>query len=53
MTAIVNNHITASAYRDGRLLIACSQDDYANFQAEAGAGPMLRSGKAMARMGAY
>jgi hypothetical protein len=44
----VNGHIAASAYRDGRLMITCRQDDFADFQAEAGAAPMMRGGKAIA-----
>ncbi len=43
----VNGHVAASAYHDGRLLITCSKDDFDDLQAESGAGPMLRGGKAM------
>jgi len=48
LTFTVNGHIAASAYRDGRLMITCSQDDFADFQNEAGAAPMTRGGKAIA-----
>jgi hypothetical protein len=42
---LVNGHLAASAYHDGRLLITCSEGEYANFLVEPGSGPMLRSGK--------
>ncbi len=44
---LVNGHIAASAYRDGRLMITCAADDTAAFLAEPGAAPMVRGGRPM------